>query len=50
MPDHEHPALRLHPKHLARERDLAGHADVVVDGKALRAVLSDGVYARDFTP
>ena len=24
--------------------------DVVVDGKALRAVLSDGVYARDFTP
>ena len=24
--------------------------DVVVDGKALRAVLSDGVYERDFTP
>jgi hypothetical protein len=24
--------------------------EVVVDGKALRAVLSDGVYARDFTP
>jgi hypothetical protein len=24
--------------------------DVVVDGKALRAVLSDGYYERDFTP
>ena len=24
--------------------------DVVVDGKALRAVLSDGFYERDFTP